>query len=368
MATKPTMRRLAALGGAVVLLVAAGCGGDDGTDGADGTRTEGNGGGQSEGAVVGAQATPAYVSEVVDASSGQAYRYEMTMAMDLEGESIDLGGPIATGEFDGERNSMHMDMGAMFEAMFGSMGGGEELPEGLAGDMSVDYVTDGQALYLRAPFFASMFGSVPGGDASELGDAGGMATAFAELGDRWGRVDIAALGDVSPGQATGSLTGSQAYDPQVFLDMIRETAEVEDLGTDEIDGEPVTGLAAEVDMEAMLEAQGLSTADLGGDAAALAGTTFPIEVWVGADDLIRRIHFSFDEESLAGAGGDTAGGEAAAEALGGVGMAVTMDFTDYGDESIEVEVPTGDDVVDITEDFTAGLESTGDLGGLTPGG
>ena len=361
MGTK-TMRRLGGLG-AAALLVAAGCGGDDADqadEGIGGVELGGPGAEGAEASSSGFEATPGYLSEVVDASTGESYRYEMTMEMDLGGDPIDFGGPIATGEFDGTRNHMQMDMGAMFAGIMSSVGGGGELPNGLpTGDLTIEYVTDTDAMYMRAPFFAAMFGELPAGtDTSSLGEAGGLVEAFGQLGDGWGKVDLTALGDVLPSEAAASLGGGQAYDPAVFLEMLRSADGAEELGTDEIDGDPVSGLSAEVSMADMVEAQGMSPDDLG-SSADVAAMTFPLEVWVDADDHIRRIHFSFDEETLAEAGG--AASEEAVATLGGVGMTMTMDFADYGDSSIEVEVPADDEVVDITDDFVAGYESIDDL-------
>ena len=358
MGTK-TMRRLGALGGAAALLLATACGDSD-ADQADGgdTRTAEN---ESQGGGGEFEASPGYLSQVVDESTGQSFSYEMTMEMSMGGDTIDFGAPIATGQTDGDRQHMRMDMGVMFEAMLGEMGGSEELPEGFGGDMSIEYVIDTDAMYIRAPIFASMFGEMPGGTA-ELGEAGDLLGAFGQLGDGWGKVDLSALGDVLPGQAAGSL-GGQAYDPQVFLEMIRSSESVEELGTDEIDGVPVSGVAAEVSMVDMLDAQGMSPEDAGGSSVDLTGATFPLEVWVDGDDLIRRITFTFDDESLADAaaatGQDVAEGDI--DALGGVGVTMAMDFSGYG-EPVDIEVPSGDEVVDITDDFVSGYEAIEELG------
>jgi hypothetical protein len=359
-----TMRRLAALGGAGALLLGTACGGDDADQAGDDTSGVEADGSGSEGAdadsATGFEASPGYLTKVVEESTGQSYRYEMTMSMDLDGEALEFDGPIATGEFDGTRSHMQMDMGAMFEAVMGSMGGGEELPGGMSfDDMNIEYVVDTDAMYIRAPFFNAMLGDVPAEAAGELGAAGGLLDAFGRLGEGWGRVDVAALGDVAPGEAAGSLGGGQAYDPQVFLEMIRGSESAEELGTDEIDGVAVNGIAAEVSMADMLEAQGLSPDDLAGGAEDTAGMSFPMEVWVDADDLIRRIHFTFDDESLADLD-DVGDAGAGAPAMDG-GVSMTMDFLDYGDD-ITVEVPSGDEVVDITDDFVAGYESMDELG------
>jgi len=356
-----TIRRLAALGGAAALLLGTACGDDDADQADDETSGVELDGPGSEGAAdpAGFEATPGYLSKVVEESTGQSYRYEMTMSMDIGGEPLDFGGPIATGEFDGTRNHMQMDMGVMFDAVMDSMGGSEDLPAGMDfGDMTVEYVTDTDAMYIRAPFFGAMLGEVPPGAAGELGEAGGLVDAFGSLGDGWGRVDLSAMGDVLPGEAAGSLGGGQAYDPAVFLEMVRQSESAEELGSDEIDGEPVNGIAAEVSMAEMLEAQGMGPEDLGSGAEGMAGMTFPIEVWVGEDDLIRRLSYSFDEETLSDLGG--------ADATGMGGVSATMDFLDYGD-SFEVEVPTDDEVVDITDAFVAGYESLDELNTPTGG-
>jgi len=362
MLTTRTTRRLVAVGGAVALLLAVGCGND--ADQADDS-TEGvdldDGDQSSQESSEGFQATPGYLSKAVEESSGQAFRYEVSVEMSMGGEAIDFGGPIATGELDGERQYMHMDMGTMFEGIAGSLGEStEDLPFDMSGDdMVMEYVIDTDAMYMRAPFFATMFGSMPPG--TDVGEAAGLVEAFGQLGDDWGRVDIAALGSTLPGEAAGSLGGGQTYDPTVFLDMIRASDDVEELGTDTIDGTEVTGLAADVSMADMLEAQGMSPDDLGPGSEDLPEASFPIEVWVDGEDLIRRIDFSFDSEALTDVA-EESGEDVGSLDTAGFGMAMTMDFSDYGDESIEVEIPAGDEVVDITDSFVAGYESMTDVG------
>lgn len=354
------IRRLMALSGALALLVGAGCAeeADQADDGPDEVETDTQEGVEESG---GFEASTGFLSKLVDDTDNQSYRYSMTMEMSMGGQSIDFGGPIATGEYQDGRQYMRMDMGAMFEGIMGSMGGsgGEALPPGMTGDdMVIEYLVDAETMYMRAPFFATMFGSMPPG--TDLGEAGGLVEAFGALGDGWGKIDIAALGDVAPGEAAGALGGGQSFDPSIFLDMIRDAEGVEELGTDEIDGEQVTGLAAEVSMVDMLEVQGLSPEDLGPGTEGMSDLTFPLEVWVDGDEQLRRINFTFDEEAF----GDIAEsqGEDPGEIaeMGGVGMTMSMDFSDWGDDSISVEAPTSD-VVDITDDFVQGYEAMEDL-------
>jgi hypothetical protein len=218
---------------------------------------------------------------------------------------------------------------------------------------------------MRAPFLGAMADEM--GSSGELGvevDAGGeeLVAAFGELGDGWGRIDLDELGDVLPGDVQQSL-GGQSTSPDVFLDMLRSTGEVEDLGTDEIDGVEVHGLAAEIDFEDMLEAQGMDPGQLeepGGDesvAGMMDAFRLPLEVWIDGDDQIRRITFRFGGDSFAEMADEVAeqtGEQVPVDEMSEMfdfEMGMTMDFADYGDDSIEVEAPDG--AVDITDAFVA---------------
>lgn len=349
-----TLRRLAALGGAAVLLAGVGCGSDSDDDAGGGDVKTGEPGTF--------EASPGYLRKVVDESEQQAHRFEVDAQIAMLGETIDIDG-MMTGEFDGTREHMVMDMGAMMEQMMGALGedGGDLPSEFLGDDMTVETVVDSDAMYMRAPFFATLGSAMPSGE--DLGEAGDLFDAFTQLDDKWGKVDLAELGDVLPGEAAGALGGGQTYDPSVFLDMIKASDDVKELGSDEIDGVTVTGLSANVSMADMLESQNMSADDLGTDIGELGDVGFPMEVWIDGDGLIRRIKFSFDDETMtdiAESSGEDIPEEDLAE-LGGFGFGMTMDFTDYGDDSITVEVPSGDEVVDITDEFVEGYESLGDM-------
>ena len=301
-------------------------------------------------------ATSEYLAGVADATEGLSYRMsmDMTMSMSGAGDSIEMGGPVMTGEVDGERSSIVMDMGELFADLPGA-----GMP---VGDLTMEIVTDGiDSLYVRAPFFATI--------AQEALDAGatrsdlGPLADLAELDTTWGRVD---LSEMSPTKVA-STVGSQTTDPQVFLDMLARGTDVSDLGTDTIDGVQVRGLAATVLYEDMIEAQDLDLDEVrdqfdsampGGaepDAVidAVLDLELPLEVWVDDDDRVRRITMALDMGALfeqfedAGAGGMQ------------MSTDISIDFADYGDDSIAVEVPA--DAVDVTDSFLA-LEQGGGLG------
>jgi hypothetical protein len=342
--------RLVAVGAAAALLVGAGAG----------CATEYDGGADLVAADPGNfEASPGYVADVVDASGGESYRYTMSFSFGMGGQSLDA--EVASGAFDGgERWQMDMDFGALLEEM--SSGFGEDVPAELDDvELGMQQVTDSDAIYLRAPFFSAIAEmGTDDGEGVGLSDAGNAVyDIYAQLGDDWGRIDIDGLGDVLPAEAQQTLGGSaQSTDPRVFLDMLRETNQVEELGTDEIDGVEVQGLAAEVDLGDLMAASGtdpdaLST-DTDSGSIDMASFSFPLEVWIDRDDHVRRIDFSFSAESFADlaeeSGEDV---EDMPSELEDFSLGMTMDFSDYGD-AIEIEVPS--DAVDVTDEFLAVYE------------
>jgi hypothetical protein len=337
--------------GAAALLIGAGAGCAQEYDGGADLETA---------APAGFEASASYIGEAVDLSTSDAYRYSMSFSFDLGGQSMDA--ELATGAFDGERSQIDMDFGALFEELGSGMG--EEIPDELAdADLTMHQVVDTDALYIRAPFFATMSEQMADGDVS-LTPGSEIFDVFGALGDDWGRVDLDAFGDVLPPEAQQAITGGQSTDPRVFLDLLRETDDVEDLGTDEIDGVEVHGLAAEVDFGDLMQAAGTDPDDMASGAAGatlddLDSLTFPLEVWIDGDDRIRRIDFTFGADSfadLAEESGEDVGDMPSELEDFSIGM--TMDFTDYGDSSISIDVP--EDAVDITDDFVAAYD---DLGG-----
>jgi hypothetical protein len=359
---RPTARRVVAVGSGAALLVVAACAQEaTAPDTATGT-----------GADVGEfAATGEYLSAVADATDGSTYRMTMdlTMRVGAEGESLEMGGPIMTGETDGDLSAMTLDMGELIRDLAAQAPSDEPVPEGfLDGDLTMEMITDGETLYLRAPFFAAIAQMALDSGAAR-GDLGALAD-LAALGDEWGHVDIS---EMSPSEIA-TTAGAQTADPKVFLDMLAHGTDVRDLGTQTIDGDQVRGLTATVTYEDMIEAQDLDADDVRGqfggavgpspddvDADELLDAVFalevPLEVWVDDADHVRRITMALDM-ARAFEGFD--------EAPDGFEMAVdfSMNFFDYGDESIAIEVPTS--TLDVTDEF-AELQEGGGVGGPTLG-
>jgi hypothetical protein len=132
----------AALAAAVVLVVvAAGCAQPAGPDLATvGTEFE---------------ASSEFLAGAAERSSAEAYRIETDMSMHLAfgGDELDIVAAVTTGEVDGRRSSMTMEMGALFESMADAMPPSGAPP---GGDLTMEFVTDGDTMYLRAPLYAAM--------------------------------------------------------------------------------------------------------------------------------------------------------------------------------------------------------------------
>jgi hypothetical protein len=128
---------------------------------------------------------------------------------------------------------------------------------------------------------------------------------------KFARVD---LSDTSTplGQLMAQLAGSA--DPSASLKaMERGITSFEATGEEQVDGVATTRYRVEVDLQEVLAAQGM--ANLPGAATAQLPKTVGYDIWVGEDDLIRRMSFSL-----------------------GDAMTMTMDFTEWG-EPVDISAP-----------------------------
>jgi hypothetical protein len=306
------------------------------------------------------EATPEFVAEAAERSTDEPYRWEADLRMQLAfaGESIDVDAPFMSGEQDGELSRSVIDMGALFEELDEMAPPGGAMPPELAdADLTMETVADSSTMYLRAPLFEAL-AEMGGGAAS--GQLGPMAE-LAELGDDWGRVDLDALGDVLPLNDLASTAGGQATDPSAFFDLVTAAEEVQELGDAAVRGVTVRGVGAEITLGELFEASGMDPdefAESMGNALPSDADTFieamldvsmPIEAWIDGDGYVRRLVYEMDLLAMFESAGssDDLGGDAPDEFSYGF----TMDFLDYGDDSILIELPDADDAVDVTDAF-----------------
>jgi hypothetical protein len=240
--------------------------------------------------------------------------FEMVMEISAQGESFTID---ASGAYDAanQRMSMEIDMGAMFEGLAASSG--EEVPPGFGEPMRM--VVDGTTIYMQAPMLAF------------LGDGAGWVSYTPED-----------LGMSS--QALG--LGASAYDPSSYLESLRgATGEPEVVGTEEVRGVETTHYVATMDLAAALasvpeQQRDLAEAQLG----QLGGGTIPLDVWIDADGLPRRLVMDMSELfSSMGMGQDA-------------GAVTTVEYFDYG-VPVDIEVPSPDEVTSFADEL-------GGLGGF----
>jgi hypothetical protein len=358
--TTRARRRAVATLGLVAALTGGAC-----ADSADGPDVAAIGGDVGEFA-----ATSEYLSGVARATDGLSYRLsgDMTMRVEDGGDELEMGGAFLTGEVDGDLSSTTLDMAALSADMARQDPGGSSVEDDLLeADLTMEMVTDGTTLYLRAPLYASMADLAldSGASADDLGPVADLA----KLDDKWGRVDISRLSPTEVARAAGA----QSSDPRAFLDMAALGSDVRDLGTETIDGVESRGLGATITYGDMLEVQGMdadavrdslgASRSPGGEipeeifddmVESVLAMDVPIEVWVDDDDRVRRISLVIDMTETILAAAEAAGED---PGVGTLAMTMVLDFSDYGDDTIEIEVPT--DAVDVTDEYLAFIEGGG---------
>ncbi|HKE75788.1 MAG TPA: hypothetical protein VKB57_19380 [Acidimicrobiales bacterium] len=293
------------------------------------------------------EATADYLGQAVARSEAQAYRFSEGVNIDAMGQHMG-GDDFITGVRKGKASSLTMDMGGLYKGMPGV--------SDLGGDLTMQMVTDGKTLYMRAPVFATLADKL-GGSSSVPGPFG----AFAALGDQWGRIDLGALGEDKAMGRLMSQAGGQGSDPGALLKVVKDADDPHDLGTDTVRGDKVHGLGATLTFEKLLAGQGVNIDDyfgsLGSSVPAegkaildsLRDLKMPIEVWVDDDAHVRRLVLDMDMSKLLGSLGGGEGGS------GSMAVRTTMDLYDYGSPSIKVDIPAQS--VDVTDEFVGNLTS-----------
>jgi hypothetical protein len=263
------------------------------------------------------------LAPVADAtSSADSAKFEMEFTMEMQGlPGLDM--PFAfsaSGAFDrpARKVQMTMDLGSFAELMGGlasSLGGGQaptELTD--PSKWKLEMRMDGNVAHMRVPFLTS-----------ELPD-----------GKEWVRLDLAKAAQLRGMDLADMQSFAKGSDPRATLDYLRSiSGELTDLGTEDVRGVPTTHYFAAVDWQKALARaardagqEGFLT-QLQGMPAAVASV--PVDVWVDADNLVRRMTMGFSF--------GTAGQPEQAKA------SIDMELFDYG-SPVNVEAPPAADVVD----------------------
>ncbi len=259
------------------------------------------------------------LAAAVDSTSDGTAKMAMTMDMGSL-LSISMEGSL---DFESREGEFVMDMG--------DMGGllGDELGDG---GLVIEMRTVDGFVYMKMP--AVMGRALGGGDAEWIGIDVDAALAASALDDD----TIASL--------------QQQADPSAYLSFLRAASDdIEEVGTEEIRGEPTTHYAGTLDMakafdELPDEVQDMLDEELGDNAASQFADVFeqmgldeiPFDVWIDSDNRLRKLSMELDMSELLEAAGDNGG-------LFGFDGGVSMSFElfDYG-LPVVVEAPPSDDV------------------------
>ena len=279
-------------------------------------------------------------SAATETTAVDSYRFEVRFEMYVAeaGTVLDIAPaePLSVGEISGSRTRLFSDIGPIFDAIFDAAGGGS-VTDLLGDDLSMEVITEGAAMYLRAPLFASMaeLGALPGADD------------LAALGDGWAYVDLAAAG-LTPEELaglTGAQTGASADDLLTLLGAVG--GDVTDLGATEVRGVPTTRYRAEISLGAVLEAQSMSAGEIAAlSATGLDNVTIPFDIDVDADGRVRRMEVVIDTSFIADIVGES--GPAGAEAR----ISTIVELYDFG-AAIDIVDPTTLGATDVTSSFLA---------------
>jgi len=333
-------RRSTALLLGLGLLFAAACsGGDDdaATAGAGTTGETSVGAAAPDGSTSGSAAN---VPAVLDAASpggaliraaqateAQSYRFEMDFALtgltDMPGVSLNFG---ASGEADAENERVRfaMDLSSLL-ASFAYMGlTADEQAEmdTLVGDGTLEMIMSADTIYMRWPLITSMLGATT----------------------PWISMDQALLGEeMMPA------TGSFGYDPSMTLAFLESLEDTEELGTEDVRGAATTHYRGVVTWESILEQlppeeRAAMESEMQASAPP-AFPTMPVDVWVDADNLVRRYSMTMDMAQMAAEMGEPTTDT-------GV-FTFSYDLFDFG-EPVVIDLPAASEVTPLTEEMMFG--------------
>jgi hypothetical protein len=268
--------------------------------------------GDTEAAIAALRSAPDAAAE---AGSG---RMEMTVALMVDGAPFEV---TSTGVFNGTQMQMEMDFGALLAAQVP----GEELPPGFDEPMTV--VVDGATTYMRVPLLDALTGT-----------SGWLSMAPEDLG----------LADDALGTGFGP-----SNNPTQMLEALRGVSDdLEEIGAEEVRGEPTTHFRAVVDLRQALEQVPEALKPQVEAQLGALGDTLPVDVWLGDDGLVRRI--SMDMVELLAA----ASAESGRKMEGG---SMVIELFDYGAD-VDIDIPDPDDTTPFRDVF-GGLGGLGGLGG-----
>jgi hypothetical protein len=248
----------------------------------------------------------ARAAENVRAAETASISFSSTMALPQEAGGGEL---TASGEgaIDYGENRGRLTMS------FEGTGPASEMAEMMG---EIESLYDGTVVYMRWPMMAQMLPEQT----------------------EWLKMDLAEIGE-EMGIDFGQLMQMGQNDPFQGVEFLRGAEDVEEVGTEDIDGVQTTHYTATIDFERLAE-------ELEGDQGEIVRNMIAetdiddisADVWIDGDELIRRVRYEFDAPPV----------PAETETTEDGGFSMQMDFFDYG-TAVDIELPADEDVTDLGE-------------------
>ena len=323
--------------------------------------------------------TAAVLAYAIEVSEDRNFTFEQGMKMDLNvlGMQILMNSdePMADGVVNGDLEYVRVDLGPMLESMFGQLAAldpnaASEIAAIDFDAMVVDTWTDGEVIVVdMSGYLASLTELDP--------SAAAGLEAFAEGPVKLDIASLAAAQGLDVADVLAELEmGAQYTDPATLFAALRNLEVVDEVGTDVVDGAPVTVYSGSITFAAYMDALGGDLSgqlggfgDLGIDPSdpmmgemieSLDSVPISITVMIDDEDLVRRIDIAMDmspmfESMFGGFTGDASADDEMAALFGD--MTATVDvwqtFDNYG-SAPEVVLP---DAPDASADFLGLVES-----------
>jgi hypothetical protein len=198
---------------------------------------------------------------------------------------------------------------------------------GALGKGPLEVVTDGNDVYVKVGALGSLLG--------------------ATSDKTWAKLSLAD----APGPGAGGGTGAVA-DGTEILGVLGQAGEVTTVGNEAVRGVDTTHYRGTLDVATALDQL---PADQRSQAATRLGqvgidpeaVSVPVDVWIGQDDLVRRVQVGLDASQI----------KSGASAAGDLTATVTIELYDFG-APVDVTVPPADQV------FTVDPKMLGSIGGF----
>ena len=236
--------------------------------------------------------------------------------------------PFMSGSVDGLTSETRVDLGSLMGPLLAQTGFGVD-----PSDLTMTIVTDADAAYLNAPFFATIAAIDPSMTGSDFAWMQDIATG-------WGRIEVEGL---DSGNVFGDLNLGAGSAGTEMLEILEGTGEVLDGGEADVRGVPTRVAHANVTFLDLMESSGQDLGSLGlgrTERSMLEDLSANVAVFVSDDGLVRRIEFTMDFGALADMDPSAAGLE--------MTMWQRVDFFDFG-EPVRISIPT--ESIDITKEF-----------------